>query len=116
MNDLQRAILHHHVTCAIERGEKVAIVAIDAPAPAPRKPYVARHTRLHPALWAPYKITFYPGFKGAPGEDDLPAVWMPEARIISRTTGHAASLFLDYDSPSLDAAIESCWEHYASLH
>jgi len=86
----------------------------------PFKPYVQRHTGLHPALWAPYKITAYPhGFAGAPGEPDLPPVWMPEARIIGtegRQKGHACTLLLDLDSPSLDDALSACWEHYASLH
>lgn len=83
-------------------------------------PYVARHTNLHPALWGPYRITSYPaGFKGAPGEADLPPVWMPEALVVGtqgRSRGHACTLVLDYDAPSIDAALASCWQHYASLH
>lgn len=77
--------------------------------------WVARYTELHPALWAPYRVIAYPyGFKGAPGEPDLPPVWMPEARIIGRN-GHACLQVLDYDAPSIDSALAACWQHFAEL-
>lgn len=83
-------------------------------------PYVQRHSSLHSALWAPYRIVAYPaGFMGAPGKPDLPPVWMPEARVIGThgtSKGHACMQVLDYDAPTLDAAIDACWQHYASLH
>jgi hypothetical protein len=83
-------------------------------------PYIARRTNLHPSLHAPYGITAYPsGFMGAEGQPDLPPVWMPEARVIGTEAyqrGHACLQVLDYDAPTLDAAIDACWAHYANLH
>jgi len=75
-------------------------------------PYVARFTRLHPKLWAPYGITAYPyGFHDWPPEDAAP-VWIPRAHII---TARGAA-FLDLgDCATLEQAIEACWTHFASL-
>lgn len=74
--------------------------------------YIARYTRLHARLWAPYSITAYPnGFHNWPGKLAAP-VWTPNARII--TPGGAASQQLG-DCPTLDAAIEACWAHFATL-
>ncbi|OAH45455.1 hypothetical protein AX777_17770 [Sphingobium yanoikuyae] len=75
-------------------------------------PYVARFTRLHPQLWAPYSITAYPhGFHGWP-EGLADPVWIPTARVI--TNRGACKLDLG-DCPSLDEAIDACWRHFASL-
>lgn len=74
--------------------------------------YVARFTRLHPRLWAPYSITAYPhGFHGWPADLRDP-VWTPYAHII--TTGGAATRSLG-DCASMDEAIEACWAHLATL-
>lgn len=82
-------------------------------------PYLVRLTRLHPALWAPYKIIAYPhGFAGAPGEPDLPPVWTGDARVVGTAPyqrGHACLQLLP-DADTLDGAISECWAHYASLH
>lgn len=74
--------------------------------------YVAKYTRLHPRLWAPYSITAYPhGFHNWPAGLADP-VWTPNARVI--TAAGAASRPLA-DCPTLDAAIEACWAHLATL-
>lgn len=76
------------------------------------KPYIQRHTRLHPRLWAPYKIHAYPyGFHNWPGDLALP-VWVPEARVVGST---CALLIRLGDQPTLDAAIDACWAHLAGL-
>ena len=76
-------------------------------------PYVFRFTRLHPNLWAPYKITAYPyGFHDWPAELADP-VWIPTVRII---TNRGACLLDLGDCATLEQAIEACWTHYASLH
>ena len=74
--------------------------------------YVARYTRLHAKLWAPYSITAYPhGFHNWP-EGLADPVWIPNARVI--TAAGAASRSLT-DCPTLDAALEACWAHLATL-
>lgn len=74
--------------------------------------YIARYTRLHPQLWAPYSITAYPnGFHGWPAGLCDP-VWIPNARIV--TPGGAACRSLG-DCATLDEAIEACWAHFATL-
>lgn len=74
--------------------------------------YVARYTRLHPTLWAPYKITGYPhGFHDWPDELADP-VWIPTARVIRQTTACLLDLG---DQRTLDDALEACWTHLASL-
>lgn len=74
---------------------------------------VARFTRLHPRLWAPYSITAYPhGFHDWP-EALADPVWIPTARIIT----HRGACLLDLgDCASLDAAIDACWRHFATLN
>lgn len=74
--------------------------------------YIARYTRLHARLWAPYSITAYPhGFHNWPDGMADP-VWTPNARVI--TLSGAASQPLA-DCATLDAAIEACWAHFAML-
>ncbi|AKH18971.1 hypothetical protein [Sphingomonas sanxanigenens] len=77
-----------------------------------RKPYIQRHTRLHPKLWAPYKIIAYPyGFHNWPGDLALP-VWIPEARVVGPTCALLRTLG---EQRTLDDAIEACWIHLAGL-
>ena len=74
--------------------------------------HVARHTRLHPQLWGPYKITAYPhGFHQWP-EDLADPVWEPNALVIR---GDRACIIRLADQPTLDDALDACWRHLASL-
>ena len=75
-------------------------------------PYVARHTRLHPHLWGPYKITAYPhGFHDWPAGLAEP-VWEPSALLIRG--GYACFVSLG-DQSTLNDALDACWRHLASL-
>lgn len=80
--------------------------------------WVFRTTTLHPALWAPYRLTAYPnGFAGAAGGPDYPPVWEPSAMVIGRRNGRATCCYAPLgDAATLDDALEACWAHYASLH
>lgn len=81
-----------------------------------RRPYVQRHTRLHPVLWHAYRINAYPhGFHGAAGGIDPAPVWEAYAMVID-AQGHACHRVIDIDCPTLEAAMEACWAHYGSLH
>ncbi|WP_174280417.1 hypothetical protein [Sphingomonas bacterium] len=74
--------------------------------------HVARHTRLHPQLWGPYKITAYPdGFHQWP-EGMADPVWEPDACVIR---GDVACFQRLGDQPTLEDALEACWRHLASL-
>lgn len=74
--------------------------------------HVARHTRLHPQLWGPYKVAAYPsGFHEWP-EGLSDPVWEPNALVIR--DGVACLIRLE-DQPTLDDAFDACWRHLASL-
>ncbi len=74
--------------------------------------YVARYTRHHPRLWAPYSLTAYPhGFHEWP-EGLAEPVWTPNARVITATDATSRPLA---DCDTLDDAIDACWAHLATL-
>ena len=74
--------------------------------------HVARHTRLHLRLLGPHKITAYPhGFHDWP-KDLTEPVWEPNALVIR--DGFACIIRMD-DQPTLDDALDACWQHFGSL-